>query len=372
MFQPIPQTDPRASYHAQKQDIDNAIAGVLEGGWYILGKEVSSFESEFSAYLGISHTIGLGSGTDALCLALRACGVGPGDAVITVSLTAVATVAAIEMVGAFPVLVDIDPISFTIDPAKLEDTIRRNTSLRLKAIIPVHLYGHPAQVASVVEIGRRYGLRVIEDCAQSHGAAVNNRKTGTWGDAAAFSFYPTKNLGAFGDGGAAVTSDPELAENLRLLREYGWQDRYISRIAGVNSRLDELQAAILRVKLTGLDDGNDCRRQIAALYDEALHRVSHVMTPAMGNDIHVYHQYVIRSQERDALRAYLKDHAVGTLVHYPSPVHTQPAYMNRVGIGVGGLGQTERACAEILSLPMYPQLSENQVRHICKIIAQFS
>lgn len=372
MTQLIPQTDPHASYLAQQIEIDRIVAKVLNSGWYILGEEVVGFEAEFSAYLGAHYTIGLGNGTDALCLALRACGVGPGDAVITVSLTAVATVAAIEMAGAFPVLVDIDPITFTIDPEKLEDTIRKNCSLRLKAIVPVHLYGRPAKIASVVEIGRRYGLRVIEDCAQSHGAAVNDRKTGTWGDAAAFSFYPTKNLGAFGDGGAVVTSDQDLAKQIRLLREYGWQERYISRITGVNSRLDELQAAILRVKLPRLDEGNSRRRQIAALYDEKLRKVLHVVTPEMGNDFHVYHQYVIRSHARDALRSYLKEHAVGTLVHYPAPIHTQPAYLNRVGIGAGGLSHTESACTEILSLPMYPQLTYEQVLRVCSAVSRFN
>jgi dTDP-4-amino-4,6-dideoxygalactose transaminase len=370
--QSIPQTDPRSSYHAQRREIDNAISRVLEGGRYILGDEVAGFEVEFSAYLGVSHTIGLSSGTDALCLALRACGIGPGDAVITVSLTAVATVAATEMAGAFPMLVDIDPISYTMDPEKLEDTIRKNYNLRLKAIVPVHLYGRPAKIAPIVEIGRRYGLRVIEDCAQSHGASVNDRKTGTWGDAAAFSFYPTKNLGALGDGGAAVTSDTDLAKQIRLLREYGWQDRYISKIKGVNSRLDELQAAILRVKLPWLDEGNGRRRQIAALYDEKLSKVSHVLPPEFGSDNHVYHQYVLRSQERNALQTYLKEHGVGTLVHYPAPVHTQPAYLNRVGIGIGGMSHTERACTEVLSLPMYPHLTDEQALRVCDVISKFT
>jgi len=372
MPQSIPQTDPRASYHAQRREIDDAIARVLDGGRYILGKEVAGFETEFSDYLGAGRAVGLASGTDALCLALRACGIVPGDLVITVSLTAVATVAAVEMAGAFPVLVDIDPVSFTIDPEKLEDTIRKNPCRRFKAIVPVHLYGRPARIAAIIDIGRRYGLRVVEDCAQSHGASAEGRKTGTWGDAAAFSFYPTKNLGAFGDGGAAVTSDTETAERLMLLREYGWRERNNSMIKGVNSRLDELQAAILRVKLPALDEGNGRRRRIAALYDEKLRNVPGVLSPEPGSDGHVYHQYVLRAKERDALRANLKEHGVGTLVHYPVPVHVQAAYLNRVGIGAGGLGHTERACKEIASLPMYPQLTDEQALRVCDAISKFS
>jgi dTDP-4-amino-4,6-dideoxygalactose transaminase len=262
--------DPKANYLAHKEEIDQAIRRVLDSGWYILGQEVAAFEQEFAQYLGVSQAVGVGSGTDALEIALRACGVGVGDAVITVSHTVVATVAAIELVGAMPVLVDIDPITFTLDPNRLEDTIAQHQGSRIKAIIPVHLYGHPAAMPAIKEIARRHDLYVIEDCAQSHGAAIKGRKTGAWGDLAAFSFYPTKNLGALGDGGAVVTDNAELAQKLRLLREYGWQRRYISEMPGMNTRLDEIQAAVLRVKLQYLDKENAQRRELAEVYNSRL------------------------------------------------------------------------------------------------------
>jgi dTDP-4-amino-4,6-dideoxygalactose transaminase len=337
------------------------------------------------------HAVGVGSGTDALHLALRACGVGPGDRVFTVSHTAVATVAAIELAGATPVLVDIDPATFTMDPHRLEEavrtedegrktgdagsaapTVKRQTSVfrRRSAIIPVHLYGHPADMSAILEIARRYDLWVIEDCAQAHGATIDGRKTGTFGDIAAFSFYPTKNLGALGDGGAVVTSDPALAEQTRLLREYGWRERYVSALPGLNSRLDELQAAILRVKLRYLDAENARRRVLAAEYDRLL-ADSSVRTLATRPDVsHVFHQYVIRSARRDALQAYLRSQGIGTLIHYPAPVHAQPAYAERLSIGEG-LPHTEAAAREILSLPMFPELSDEQAAEVAKAINAF-
>jgi dTDP-4-amino-4,6-dideoxygalactose transaminase len=264
----ILQSNPKANFLAHEAEIRSAIARALESGWYILGGEVAAFEKEFAAFLGARHVVGVGNGTDALALVLRACGIGPGDAVITVSHTAVATVAAIELTGASPVLVDVEPETFTMDVNCLEEAIRESVSkkLRLKAIVPVHLYGHPADMAAIMEIARRHGLRVIEDCAQAHGAVISGKMTGTFGDAAAFSFYPTKNLGALGDGGAVATDDPALAEKISQLREYGWKNR-ISQYAGLNSRLDEIQAAILRVKLKYLSAENARRREIAKLYD---------------------------------------------------------------------------------------------------------
>src|SRR5438132_7055559 len=235
---------------------------------YILGDEVARFEEEFAHYLGVQYAVGVGSGTDALHIALRACGVGPGDTVLTVSHTAVATVAAVELTGATAVLTDIDPATATMDVNSLAEAIQKQHSGRLKAIIPVHLYGHPADMPAIMTIAERHGLKVIEDCAQSHGAALEGRKTGTWGHVAAFSFYPTKNLGALGDGGAAVTNDRTVAEQLRLLREYGWRERYVSDFAGLNTRLDELQAAVLRVKLRYLDKENARRRELARIYED--------------------------------------------------------------------------------------------------------
>jgi dTDP-4-amino-4,6-dideoxygalactose transaminase len=368
----IPQTNPLASYLARKNEIDKAIAAVLESGWYILGNEAAGFEKEFASFVGARHAIGLGSGTDALHLALKACGIGAGHAVITVSLTAVATVAAIEMAGATPVLVDIDPVSFTIDLNKLEETLKTYKEIPVKAVVPVHLYGRPADINALRDITRKYGLYLVEDCAQSHGASVEGNMTGCWGDISAFSFYPTKNLGAFGDGGAIVTSDSNLAEKVRLLREYGWQERYISKIQGINSRLDEMQAAILRVKLPYLIEDNERRRTIASIYDKELNGIDWLSLPDHGPDVHVYHQYVIRCADRDKLRAFLKEQEIGTLVHYPAPVHTQPAYFGRARVGNGGLANTEKACVEILSLSMYPQMTNDQARQVCRAIKQFT
>jgi dTDP-4-amino-4,6-dideoxygalactose transaminase len=367
----LPPTDPKANYLAHKQEIDQAIHCVLDSGWYILGQEVAAFEQEFADYLGVSQAVGVGNGTDALEIALRACGVGVGDAVITVSHTVVATVAAIELVGAMPVLVDIDPITFTLDPNLLEDTIKEHQGSRIKAIIPVHLYGHPADMSAIMEIARRHDLYVVEDCAQSHGAAIKGRKTGTWGHLAAFSFYPTKNLGALGDGGAVVTDDQELAQKLRFLREYGWKQRYISDIVGMNTRLDEIQAAVLRVKLRYLDAENAQRRQLAEVYNSRLGDTPLIL-PEVSKDVDsVYHQYVVESAQRDALKDFLKNNSVGTLIHYPIPVHRQPAYQNRVGVGSGGLQKTEDVVSKILSLPMYPQMISDQAQQVADLIASW-
>jgi dTDP-4-amino-4,6-dideoxygalactose transaminase len=365
--------DPKANYLAHKDEIDQAIDRVLNSGWYVLGQEVDAFEQEFARYLGVRYAIGVGSGTDALHVALRACGIGPGHTVITVSHTAVATVAAIELAGATPVLIDINPMTFTMDPNDLEDSIKEQgnsrrsaVSGRLKAIIPVHLYGHPADMPSIMDLARRYGLYVIEDCAQSHGAAIQGCKTGAWGHLAAFSFYPTKNLGALGDGGAVVTSDPDLAERVRLLREYGWRQRYISELQGMNTRLDEIQAAILRVKLPYLDGDNARRQRIAAAYSAALSSTSLRLPEAKSGAGHVYHQYAVRSERRGELQVALKQAGIGTAILYPEPVHRQPAYQERLAHGVGGLYQSERVCREILCLPMHPHLSDDEVARVAE------
>ncbi len=369
MTQAILQSDPKANYLAHKREIDEAVRQTLESGWYILGKQVSEFEREFAAYLGADHCVGVANGTDALHLALRAVGVGAGDAVITVAHTAVATVAAIEMAGASPLLADIDPATFTISPEAVEDTIKTHRDqLRIRAIIPVHLYGHPADMRAICDIARRYDLKVVEDCAQAHGATINGVKVGTFGDVAAFSFYPTKNLGALGDGGAVVTNDPEVAERVRLLREYGWRERYVSDVAGFNSRLDELQAAILRVKLKYLDEENARRREIARTYDEWLAAPSLRVPARLGDDEHVYHQYVVRCDARDSLREYLRERGVSALIHYPVPVHLQPAYRNRATVHRGVLPETELAARQVLSLPIHPHLSEEQVERVCEAI----
>jgi dTDP-4-amino-4,6-dideoxygalactose transaminase len=360
-------SNPLAQYRARCAEIDSAVHTVLESGRYILGEQVAQFEAEFAAYLGAGFAVGVGSGTDALHVALHVCGVRPGDEVITVSHTAVATVAAIALCGARPVLVDIDPAYYTMDPESLEAVITSRT----RAIVPVHLYGQSVDLEPIIAVARHYGIPVIEDCAQAHGARYAGRRVGTWGDVACFSFYPTKNLGAIGDGGMVVTNDRSLAEQVRLVREYGWVDRYVSHVPGWNSRLDELQAAILRVKLRHLDEDNARRAQIAADYDRALAGAS-VTPPARrpGAD-HVYHLYVIRSRRRNELQAFLKDQGVGALVHYPVPVHLQPAYGNRVGGEGKSLPETERAAAEVISLPMYPELTEKEVRSVSERVIDF-
>ncbi|MFN0108024.1 MAG: DegT/DnrJ/EryC1/StrS family aminotransferase [Blastocatellia bacterium] len=364
----VPQSNPKASYLAHQREIDDAIKQTLDSGWYILGKQVAAFEQEFAAYVGVAHCAGVANGTDAIVLALRACGVGAGDAVVTVSHTAVATVAAIELAGDEPLMVDIDPVTFTINPQVIEEAIKvYRGSAKIKAIIAVHLYGHPAQMAAIGELARRYELKVVEDCAQAHGARIGDRRVGSIGDIAAFSFYPTKNLGALGDGGAVVTDNAELAERLKLLREYGWRERYVSEIAGMNSRLDEIQAALLRVKLKALDAENARRRQIAAAYDEGLKSTGLALPKCVGDVSHVFHQYVVRSGSRDALKDALREKGIGTLIHYPVPVHQQPAYWRQAN---AALPETERAAREVLSLPMFPQLTDEQVAQVIEELNQ--
>lgn len=359
--------NPKANYLAHKNEIDQAVMHVLNSDTYILGHEVENFEKEFAAYNDVSFAIGVGSGTDALHLALRACGVGVGDEVITVSHTAVATVSAIELCGAKPVFVDIDLSTYTMDLTQVESAI----SLSTKVIVPVHLYGYPVDIGRLREIIGIRDIKIIEDCAQSIGADYKNKKTGSVGDIAAFSFYPTKNLGAIGDGGCVLTNIFNFAQRIRLLREYGWQKRYVSLIAGVNSRLDEIQAAILRVKLKYVDDENKKRQKIAALYTSRLSKFSGIVLPVLGKDVnHVYHQYVIRVKKRDSLRDFLCQKEIGSLIHYPVPIHLQPAYQGKK-LPMQGLINTEKAAAEILSLPIYPELSSSDVEFVCDAIEEW-
>lgn len=362
----IPVFDLQRQYAMLKPELDAAITGVLARGRFILGEEVAAFEQEFAAYCGVTQAVGVGSGTEALHLALAAAGIGPGDEVITVAHTAVATVAAIELTGAQPVLVDIDPVRYTLDPAQLTAALTPRT----RAIIPVHLYGCPADLEPILTLARRHGLLVVEDCAQAHGACYQGRRVSGWGDMAAFSFYPTKNLGAYGDGGAVVTNDPQLAERVRLLRQYGWQERYVSHLKGLNSRLDELQAAILRVKLRHLDEWNTARRAMAARYTERLAGSGLGLPVAPPDTEPVYHLYVVRHPHRDALQAHLQARGIGTLVHYPVPVHLQPAYAD-LGYGPGCLPATEAAAREVLSLPLYPELGWGELDTVCDAVDDF-
>jgi dTDP-4-amino-4,6-dideoxygalactose transaminase len=353
----IPQTDPRAAYLAQRAEIDAAIDRVLEDGAYILGREVEAFKRRFAEFIGVPHAVGVASGTDAIELALRACGIGVGDLVFTVSHTAVATVAAIERAGATPVLIDVEPGTYTMAPCELWRTLQMPPPGRPVALLPVHIYGQPAELSGLTKIARARGLRLIEDCAQSHGALYRGRPTGSVGNVGCFSFYPTKNLGALGDGGMVVTGDPALAAALRELREYGWRERFISVRSGINSRLDAIQAAVLGVKLDSLAADNARRQAVAARYDAGLDGLPVALPMRRPAATHVFHQYVIRVTERDALRARLRAKGIVTGIHYPVPVHQQPAYRGRLACGPSGLGVCERAAPQILSLPMYPQLS---------------
>jgi dTDP-4-amino-4,6-dideoxygalactose transaminase len=368
----VPQANPGAGYRAVKAEIDAAVFRALESGWYILGQELRSFESEFAAWLGATAAIGCGNGTDALALALRALGVGPGMSVVTVSHTAVATVAAIEMVGATPLLIDIEPDYYTMDPAELEAVLDHPPPglPPIRAVIVVHLYGQPAALERIMSACRRHGIPVIEDCAQAHGATIGDRKVGTFTEVASFSFYPTKNLGALGDGGMVAVPDAARAADIAALRQYGWRTHYISDSVGVNSRLDELQAAILRVKLRHLDSQNARRQAIAAAYDAALRGTS-VAPPARRSGVgHVFHLYVLRTPDRAALQARLRAAGIGTGVHYPSPVHVQPAYRERIALGPSACHATQIAAEQVLSLPMYPELSDSQVAQVCETLRQ--
>ena len=364
----IPQTDPKAGFLAQRAEIERAIQRTLDGGRYILGDEVTAFEREFAAFAKAGHGIAVANGTDALEVALRALDLPPGSGVVTVSHTAVATVAAIERAGLVPVLADIEAGFYTLAPEALRRALAgdidggNGTKPAIRAVIPVHLYGQAAAMGEIAGQARNARVAVIEDCAQAHGAALDGTPVGGFGAAACYSFYPTKNLGAIGDGGLVTTSDASLAERMKMVREYGWKSRYVSDIKGLNSRLDELQAAILRVKLTHLDAANARRREIALLYDEGLAGV--VPTPRLRDGaVHVYHQYVVRvpKESRERIRERIADKGIGTLVHYPVPVHLQPAYRGRIWLAGGALPVTERAAEEVLSLPMYPEMTDAAV-----------
>lgn len=362
----IPVIDLNKQYQSIRSELDDVFSRILAKGSFILGAEVAAFEKEFAEYCGVSHAVGVASGTEALQLALLACGIGENDEVIAPAHTAVATISAVEATGARPLLVDIDLARYTLDPNLLHQIITPQT----RAIIPVHLYGCPVDMNPVLEIARENNLFVVEDCSQAHGAVYQGRKVGAWGDIAAFSFYPTKNLGAFGDGGAVVTGNPVLAEKVRLLRQYGWKEHYISSVRGMNSRLDELQAGILRVKLKRLDEWNMRRRQLANLYCELLSDTDLILPIQPETSNHVFHQFVIRHPQRDALKEYLKGRGIHSLIHYPVPVHLQPAYAD-LGYFLGSLPNTEIASREVLSLPLYPELSGDQVHMICRAVIDF-
>jgi len=355
----IPLVDLKAQYATLKPEMDAAIQRILDNTSFIMGEDVDAFEREFAAYLGTKAAIGVASGTAALHLTLIALGIGPGDEVITTPHTFTATAEAIDHCGARPVFVDIDPQTYNLDPGRLETAITPRT----RAILPVHLYGQPAEMDAILEIGRRHGIPVVEDAAQAHGARYKGQRVGTLGVAACFSFYPGKNLGAYGDAGAVVTNDPALAETIRKLRDHGRISKYTHDQIGYGERLDTLQAAVLRVKLPHLDDWNAARRRHAARYTAALNELD-VITPYVPDDVEpVFHLYVVRLPQRDRVAALLKAAGIATGIHYPLPLHLQPAYA-RLGHQPGDFPATEAAANDILSLPIYPELTDGQIDQI--------
>jgi dTDP-4-amino-4,6-dideoxygalactose transaminase len=356
----VPFVDLKTQYHSLKPQIDDAIQSVLERSAFIMGKEHNEFEQSFATYIGVKYCLGVSTGTDALELAIRACGIGPGDEVITVANTFIATTEAISCTGANVRLVDADPHTYNIDPAKIESALTSKT----KAVIPVHLYGQPADMDPIMEIARKHGLKVIEDCAQAHGAKYHGQNVGTFGDVACFSFYPGKNLGAYGDGGAVVTNNAEIADRVKLLRNHGSHDKYVHEIEGYCRRLDNLQAAVLGVKLPHLDDWNKARRRAAALYDQFLADVSDVIIPYVLPDVEpVYHLYVIQIPNRDRVQAALKAQGIETGIHYPIPLHQQPAYAH-LGYKPEDLPISTMLGPKILSLPMFSDITEEQIRTV--------
>ncbi|GFP28239.1 DegT/DnrJ/EryC1/StrS family aminotransferase [Candidatus Hakubella thermalkaliphila] len=362
----IPLVDLKAQYRSIAEDINTEIAEVLHNADFVLGKAVGLFEKEFASYCGAKFAIGVDSGVSALELSLRACGIGSGDEVITAANTFIATASAISFTGANPVLVDIDPQTYNIDVFAIEAAITN----KARAIIPVHLYGQSADMDPVIRIAKKYGLVVIEDACQAHGAQYRGRKVGSIGDAGCFSFYPAKNLGAYGDGGMVVTNDAEIADKIRMLRNYGQKEKYHHIFLAYNKRLDTIQAAILRVKLKKLDEWNEARRRNAQLYNKLL-KNSCVTTPIEADFAkHVYHLYVIRARDRDKLAAFLLSRGISTGIHYPIPIHLQEAYMP-LGYKSGSFATTEKYATEILSLPMFPELQEKQIEYIAESVFRY-
>jgi dTDP-4-amino-4,6-dideoxygalactose transaminase len=363
----IPLCDLAAQFRPLKAEVMRAIEDVLDSMHLFLGPNTAAFESEFAAYCGTQFCVTVANGTDALHLALRAANIGPGDEVITVAHTFFATAEAINLVGARPVFVDIDPQTYTLDPSQIESRLTPRT----RAIVPVHLYGQIADMDPIMDLADRHGLLVIEDAAQAHGARYRGRRAGSLGHLGCFSFYFSKNLGAYGEAGAVTTSDPELAHRLRLYRDHGSEVRYNHQVFGLNARMDEIQAAVLRIKLPHLDAWNAQRRGHAATYDRLL-RGSGVGLPRLVEDgSHVYYVYVIRSERRDELGRYLAALDIGTAIHFPVPIHLQPA-AQPLGYRPGDLPHTERAAREVLSIPMYPELTDEQIQRVADAVGAAS
>jgi dTDP-4-amino-4,6-dideoxygalactose transaminase len=367
----IPLVDLKAQYDSIKDEIDDAISHVVEGTQFILGPETKALEQEIASYLGVSHAVGVASGTDAMHLALLAVGIKPGDEVITTPFSFIATAEAISHCGAKPVFVDIDPRTYNIDPTSIKAKITKKT----KAILPVHLYGQPAAMSPVLELARKYKLKVIEDGAQALGAGYKDKKVGSLGDAGCLSFFPSKVLGAYGDGGMVVTNSPEIAEKVAMLRSHGGKQKYLIYMPGFNSRLDELQAAILRVKLGHLDNWIEMRRQKAALYSKLLGQIDGLEPPYAAADVyHVFNYYTVRIDlklNRDKLSEFLNRQGIATAIYYPLSLHLQPVY-KPLGYKPGDFPQSEKAQKEVLSLPIYPELKDEEIEAIASILIQFS
>jgi len=361
--------DLTSQYKTIKKEIDEAVKRVLDSAVFIGGSEVEEFEKEIAEFCNVRYAIGLNSGTDALFLSLKSLNIGPGDEVITTPFTFIASAGIIANCGAKPVFVDIEPKTFNIDPLKIEKAITKKT----KAIIPVHLFGQMADMDEIMEIAKKYKLAVIEDAAQAIGAEYKGRKTGTIGDCGCFSFFPSKNLGAYGDGGMVITNNQELAEKIRLLKNHGSspKEKYLNLVLGTNSRLDSLQAAILRVKLKYLEQWNKKRAKIASYYNKNLKRMGDIVTPSIErNRNHIFHQYTIRTKYREKLQKYLKENDVPTMIYYPLPLHLQPAF-RYLKYKKGDFSETEKAAKEVLSLPIYPELSKKDQDFIIKKIKDF-
>lgn len=368
----VPFLDLALQYHSIQEELETAALRTLRSGRYIMGDEVVEFERKFAEYTGSRYAIGVASGTDAIQLALRALGIGPGDDVLSVANVSAPTVCAILATGARPVLIDIDPKTFNMDPNRLADYLNKSSPRnQIKAIVPVHLYGRSADMKSIMEIANQFEIKVVEDASQAHGATTGESKAGTIGEIGCFSLYPTKNLGACGDAGVIVTNDPLVAEKLQMLRNYGEKSRYDNSLIGFNSRLDEIQASLLNVKLKHLSRWTERRRQIACKYNQSLGKLG-INTP--GDSIenlagHVYHLYVIQVANREQFQSDLMQLGVGTAVHYPKPIHHQLAFQG-VCVTDGALGVTEQACRTVVSLPLYPEMTDEAVEMVCDSISQ--
>lgn len=370
----VPFVELQTQYHDIGRDIDRAIKGVLESGVFVVGDRLKSFEVEFAAYCGLPYGIGVASGTDALELSLRALGIGKGDEVITTPFTFIATTNSVIACGARPVFADIEICSYNIDPGEIEKILKKDRQGRVKAVIPVHMYGRPCDMQAISGLAQKYSVKIIEDCAQSVGAEYGGRRTGTFGMCGCFSFFPSKNLGAYGDGGMVVTADQRICGRIKMMRYHGVRDKYYHVIEGVNSRLDELQAAVLSVKLRYIDDWNEARRRRARLYSK------HFCDAGLDGEIalpeerkgckHVYHIYAVRVKGRDKLMSFLKDKRVATGIHYPVPLHLEKVY-RRLGYRRGDFPAAEKAAREVVSLPMYPELAEAQIGYVVNEVKRF-